>query len=209
LPTVANEVRDQSLQFMKDETQRLVRLVNNTLELGRLESSGEQEVRPVDLLALAEDAVAQTVHQAQASQANLAIQADAPLPLALGQPERLKQVFLNLLENAIKYGAPGNQITVRLRGTTDGLHCAVCDTGPGIPADHLPNVTQRFYRAAPAGVPGSGLGLALVAEILRQHQSQLHITSQTADLSTELGTPAKRGTCVHFTLPAVVWEVHT
>jgi two-component system phosphate regulon sensor histidine kinase PhoR len=199
LPILSDEVRGQSLHFMKGETQRLVRLVNNALELGRLEMGLAQEVALVNVLKVVEEAVAQVTPKTQAAGASIAIEAALPLPSIFGQPERLKQIFLNLLENAIQYGTVGNCITVKLQNRPDGLQCAVCDTGPGIASEHLPHLTRRFYRAAPAGIVGNGLGLALVAEILRQHQSALKIESVTANMAV---TGEQRGTCMSFTLPA-------
>lgn len=195
LPSLSTAMRDQSFAFMKEEVQRLVRLSNNLVELGRLETNAQLVLQTVDLLALVESVVAQVQLDvaAQGMQVHLAVQ--APLSPVLGNTDRLRQIFLNLIENALKYGSPGVTITITLEQKSLGIHCAICDTGPGIPAAHLPNLTRRFYRAAPAGVAGSGLGLALVAEILRQHQSRLTIESHTEGTAT--------GTCVHFTLPTV------
>src|SRR4029453_18661889 len=104
-----------------------VRMVNNALELGRLESSSDQEFQPVDLLPVVEDAVAQIQPPPQAAHAQITVQADSPLPPVLGQCERLKQVLLNLLENALKYGGIENQIQVTLRVHSGPVHCQVCD----------------------------------------------------------------------------------
>lgn len=198
LPTLSETMRDQSFSFMKAEVQRLVRLSNNLVELGRLESNAHLALQTVDLLALVESVVAQVQLEVTERQMGLKLAVQTPLSPVLGNPDRLRQVFLNLIENAMKYGSAGVAITIALERTAQGIHCAVCDTGPGIPAAHLPHLTRRFYRAAPAGVAGSGLGLALVAEILRQHQSQLAIESHTEGAAT--------GTCVRFTLPVTLFS---
>lgn len=200
LPTLADATRSQSLDFMKAEVLRLVRLSNNLVELGRLQASSLLAPQAVDLPALVESLLMQVRPNAaeRQMQVNLTLQG-ASTPI-LGDPDRLRQLFLNLVENAIKYGGPGNQITVRLVAEAQGMACAVCDTGPGIPAEQIPYLTRRFYRAAPAGVSGSGLGLALAAEILRQHQSRLVIESQTEGVA--------RGTCVRFTLPLAQALLH-
>ncbi|MFN8494978.1 MAG: ATP-binding protein [Caldilineaceae bacterium] len=203
LATISEEIRTQSLHIMKDETLRLVRLVNNTLELGRLEISLERENSAIDLPALVEATVTQLLPAAQVVGAMITIEAATPLPLVWGQPERLKQVFLNLLDNALKYGGSNNQVTVALQNGPDGLFCKVSDTGPGIAPEHLPQLGRRFYRAAPSSIAGNGLGLALVTEILRQHQSQLNIESTTADAGVSV---AATGTCVSFILPARRYE---
>lgn len=199
LPGIGPEVRSQSVQFMKDETQRLVRLADNALELGRLEAAAEREPGPVDLVAVAEEAVAQMAPQARATQIDLSLEAEAALPPGRGHADLLKQLLLNLLDNALKYCRPGDRVVVAVRAAETGLLCSVCDTGPGIAPEHRPHVTRRFYRGVPAGIAGSGLGLALAAEILRQHGSRLEVESRTA-LEAEPGRPP--GTCMCFVLPA-------
>ena len=109
------------------------------------------------------------------------------------------QVFLNPLDNVCKYSRPGDRVEVTLRRGREGIACAVYDTGPGIPAEHLPHITRRFYRADRRGMEGSGLGLALVKEILRRHQSRLEIESRAGGEET--------GTCARFILPVSEGEV--
>jgi two-component system, OmpR family, phosphate regulon sensor histidine kinase PhoR len=205
LATVAPEIREQSVEFLRDETQRLVRLVNNTLELGRLQSSSGFELRPVHLFALVEAVVAQLHGEAQSRNVAVSVEAEANLPPVRGNADRLKQVLLNLLDNSLKYARAGDSVVVSLAyeaggetGDNGGVACAVCDTGPGIAAEHLPFVTRRFYRAVPSGMPGSGLGLALAAEIVRQHSARLIVSSR--DVAT-IEPGESTGTCVRFVLP--------
>ena len=193
LPRVSPEIRGQSIQLLKAEAQRLSRLVSLMLELGRLETSREIERRPVDLLALVEDLVAQLNPQAEERGIVLSVEANAPLPVVLGDGDRLRQVFLNLLDNALKYARPGDRAVISLEMEEKGIRCVVRDTGPGISARHLPHITRRFYRAAPQEIEGSGLGLALVEEILRRHQSNLEIETYTEGENA--------GTSVRFVLP--------
>lgn len=200
LPSLSGEMHEQSVAFMKTEVQRLVRLSNNLVELGRLQATSTLAIQTVDLVTLVESVIAQVRLAVEERQMTLTLTVEGSRTAVLGDPDRLRQVFLNLLDNALKYGETGNQITIQLTEHPQGLACAVCDTGPGIPAAHLPHLTRRFYRAAPAGVTGSGLGLAMVAEILRQHQSQLEIESHTA--GEQLGQPS--GTCLRFRLPAAL-----
>jgi two-component system phosphate regulon sensor histidine kinase PhoR len=194
LPDIPEETKRQSLQLLHAETRRLARMVNLMLELGRLETSPEIELRPVDLLDLAERAISSLAAQAEERQIRFSLEADSPLPTVWGDADRLMQVFLNLLDNVIKHCRPGDSATVILRRADGGVLCVVRDTGPGIPAEHLPHLTRRFYRAAKQEVEGSGLGLALVEEILRRHGSRLEISSRTE---------GETGTCVQFILPTV------
>jgi len=191
LSDVGQEVQQQSLAFAKDEAQRMARLLNDMLELGRLETASELPRRPVDLVALVEEVVLHSTPRAVERQMALSLEAESPLPFVPANADRLRQVFLNLLDNAFKYARPGDRVTVSLRRTEGGIACSVCDTGPGIPPEHLPYIARRFYRAAPKGVEGSGLGLSLVAEILRRHESELVIESPGMDGA---------GTCAKFVI---------
>jgi len=199
LPDISTEIGRQSLRLLKEEARRMARLVNDMLQLGRLETATEIERRPVDLLAVVEGAVAQITPQAEERGIDIVLEAEAPLPLVVGDADRLKQVFLNLLDNAVKFSRPGDRAVVSLQQGEEGIVCTVYDNGPGIPAEHLPHVTRRFYRGVPQGQGGSGLGLALVAEILRRHDSRLHIESRTDGDET--------GTRVRFVLPVLPEEV--
>jgi len=193
LSDVSDEIRQQSLRMLKDEAQRMARMTRLMLELGRLETSAELEWRPVDLMAVVEQALSQIAPRAEEQRIGFSLQANTPIPLVVGDRDRLTQVFLNLLDNVIKHCRPGDEAVVSLEQKGESVACAVCDTGPGIPAIHLPHVTRRFYRAAPQKVEGSGLGLALVEEILRRHRSELTIESQVEGKET--------GVCARFVLP--------
>ena len=194
LPDIPEETKQQSLHLLQAEARRLARMVHLMLELGRLETSPEIDRRPVDLLDLAERAISSLAAQAGERQIRFSLEADSPLPTVWGDSDRLMQVFLNLLDNVLKHCRPGDSATVILRRADGGVLCAVRDTGPGIPAEHLPYIPRRFYRAAKQEVEGSGLGLALVEEILRRHGSRLEISSRTE---------GETGTCVQFVLPTV------
>lgn len=193
LPDVPEETREQSLRLLKSETKRMARLINLMLALGRLETSTEIEQRPVDLLDLVERALAHAGPQAEEKGLTISLQADTPLPLVRGDADRLMQVFLNLLDNVVKHCRPGDRAEVSLQVVSEGLACVVRDTGPGIPEKHLSHITRRFYRAVPQSVEGSGLGLALVEEIVRRHDSRLEIESRTGGQA--------HGTRVRLVLP--------
>lgn len=193
MPTLPAETMAQSLDLLKQEGERLSLLVNQLLQLSQLETEAPAEQHYLDLLPLAEAVVAQLSPLAQASGMTLMLQADAPLPPIVGDGNRLKQVWLNLVENAIKHTPHGTEIRVALQQTPRGIRCLVVDNGPGVPAEQLPYLTHYFYRAAPQKSAGSGLGLALVAEILRGHRSQLILDSHTEGEG--------RGLQAHFTLP--------
>lgn len=190
-PQTAEAVRRSSLETIQRETQRMARLVRDLLELHRLETTDDLPLQPTNVVLVAEEAVAQTILRVEERGLGLTFDADVALPLVLAQPDRLKQAFLNLLDNAVKYCRPGDTIAVRLEARPEGVRCVVQDTGPGIAAADLPHVAERLYRGR-TEVEGSGIGLALVSEILRRHHASLSIESTTEG-------PAS-GTTVSWTL---------
>jgi len=194
-PETPPETRDVSVNLIEREAYRASRLARDLLELSRIENATDDIHQPIDLVVLVEEVVAQVILAAEDKQIELSLQAEANLPRVPGHADQLQRVFLNLLDNSLKYGRPGDHIDVIVHRVANGVSCAVHDSGPGIPAQHLPHLTQRLYRGR-TDVDGSGLGLALVAEVLRRHQAQLKIESRT-------GTPAgdRTGTRVQFVLP--------
>ncbi len=193
LPDVPLGVRQQSLGILRDEAARLSRLIDQMLELGRLDATPELDLRPTDILPLVEQAVALFRPQMDEKGLILQLVAESALPSVLADPDRLYQVFLNVLDNALTYCHPGDTVTITLEDRDDGVYCEVRDTGPGISAKHLPHVTRRFYRGDRGQHEGSGLGLAIVEEILKRHGTTLHVESHTEG--------PKRGTRISFTLP--------
>jgi signal transduction histidine kinase len=185
-------VKQNSLQMAQQEMRRLSRLVQNMLQLGRLEMREESEKRPLNLLILVESAITQVYPTAEVRNIAITLNAATPLPQVLGDGDQLQQLLLNLLDNSIKYCRPGDQIELRLQPEGKGVRVTLVDTGPGIPPEHLPRISERFYRVN-RQVPGSGLGLAIAAEILRHHQSTLEISSQSEGEETY--------TAVSFLLP--------
>lgn len=186
-------VKNRSLQIVHQEIQRLSRLVQDMLQLVRLEMSEEIEKRPINLLLVAEAAIAQMILKAESKNVALSLEATPPLPRILGDTDKLRQVFLNILDNSLTYCRPRDRIEVYLLPESNGVRVHVFDTGPGISPEHLPYLTKRFYRVNHQ-TNGSGLGLAIVAEILRHHHSTLEISSQSQEEQTS--------TTVSFLLPA-------
>ncbi len=136
----------------------MARLVNDMLELGRLETAPALVRRPVDLQDWSRRSCSRTTPRAVERQMDLGLEVEGPLPLVTGDADRLRQVFLNLLDNALKYARPGDHVRVALRREEAGVACAVCDTGTGIPAEHLPYIPRRFYRSRRALSRAAGWG---------------------------------------------------
>ena len=174
--------REQFLQIMQTQTGRMARLIDDLLSLSRLEmKSFSAPAEPVDLKALIDGVVDALRHLA--AENGVEIEKVYPAdPVALrGMRDELIQVFENLLENAIKYGQDGKRVVVTVeKGQGAGPRVTVRDFGPGIPEEHIPRLTERFYRVdvdTSRTQKGTGLGLAIVKHILTRHDARLTIRS--------------------------------
>ncbi|MGH8887919.1 MAG: sensor histidine kinase [Egibacteraceae bacterium] len=174
----------ERLGSIADEVRRLRRSVEDFEALSAADAAGlSLERKPVDLAAIARDATASLAAQVQA--AELRLQEDLAPVTVTGDPSRLRQVVTNLLANAVKFTPAGGTITVRT--VADGVQARleVADTGPGIPADERPHVFERFWRGAnAAGVGGSGVGLAVVAELAAAHGGDVKVGTNPAGGAT-------------------------
>ncbi len=180
--------RERFLGIMEREAARMIRLVNDLLSLSRVEA--EERRRPsdsVDIVAILRSAVAMQRQQDAAAGVDLRLEGE-PGPIQIpGDADQLTQVFHNLIENALKYGASGGEVVVRvsrlahepvLRGPA--VQVEVIDRGDGIDPIHLPRLTERFYRVdthRSREKGGTGLGLAIVKHIVARHRGRLKIES--------------------------------
>ena len=184
------------LQEMRRQALRMTGIVQDLLELSRLEASDRAAPsEPIDVVALMaqlrRDVLARSVHPA-----HVVMQADSHSKL-LGEDELIHSAFANLVDNAAKYTPPDGSVRMRWWTDDQGGHFSVIDTGIGIAADHIPRLTERFYRVDSGRsreTGGSGLGLAIVKHVLQRHGAQLSIESQEGHGS--------RFTC-HFPLERV------
>jgi two-component system phosphate regulon sensor histidine kinase PhoR len=187
--------RDRFLGIMRGEAGRMSRLVDDLLSLSRIELN--EHVAPTSQveLALVVEQVAEVL-ELRASERGIRLELTLPdnLPDVLGDEDELAQVFQNLIDNAIKYGRPHTVVTVAADcpAGASGLaasfvRVAVSDQGEGIPSEHLPRLTERFYRvdnARSRQLGGTGLGLAIVKHILNRHRGRLEISSTLGAGST-------------------------
>lgn len=194
-PQTDPELHDRSLVTVQREVHRLARLVRDLLELHRLETSTELPHQPTNIVLVVEDAITEIFPYAEANAIDITLEAISPIPSMLLQADRIKQVFLNLLDNAVKYCRPGDSINIQLNSQPNGVHCVIADNGPGIAAADLARVQEPLYRGR-TDVEGSGIGLALVSEILRRHHAELSIESSTE--------PEHSGTKCSWILPYAV-----
>ena len=174
--------RKRFLGIMGDQAARMSRLVNDLLSLSRIEM--HEHKAPTDAVEL--DAIVHGVADALQFRARdrnivLKLQIAANLPRVAGDTEELTQVVQNLVDNAIKYGRPGTDVTISVAtGKDSDIAIAVADKGEGIPREHLPRLTERFYRidaARSRELGGTGLGLAIVKHVVNRHRGRFDVAS--------------------------------
>lgn len=185
-PNLPEDKRAEVHQLLEEETDRLIRLTSDFLDLARLESGrAEMDIQPFALRSLVRDCV--MIIEPQAGTRNVAIVQDVEDITGLGDKGKLKQVLLNLLTNAIKYNRPSGEVRISVRDVGNGFaQIDVIDTGFGISPEHLPNMFRKFFRVADTAgtVQGTGLGLAISKHIVETHGGVIWVSSIIGEGST-------------------------
>jgi two-component system phosphate regulon sensor histidine kinase PhoR len=202
-PAAGDEpARERFLDIMALEAGRMSRLIDDLLSLSRIEL--DKHVRPVtqlDLAGVVADVRKTLAMRLEADERQLVVDDMSSLPPVIADRDQVLQVLHNLVSNALKYGRTGTPITVSAvaesagSGTPALVRLTVADIGDGIGAEHLPRLTERFYRVdsqRSRKMGGTGLGLAIVKHIVERHRGRLDIASVQGE-----------GTTVSFTLPQV------
>lgn len=191
------EARNAFLDIMLKQATLMTRLIDDLLSLSRIEL--KEHARPTEAIDVV--VVMQTTCELldmQASESNVTLDITLPesVPPAMGDPDELGQVFHNLIVNAIKYGGRGKSVDISIsisdsgpQGVSDGpwVMVSVRDYGEGIAREHIPRLTERFYRVDTARsreLGGTGLGLAIVKHITKRHRGHLIIDSEEGEGST-------------------------
>jgi PAS domain S-box-containing protein len=199
-----NENQTHFLNIVKNNTERLNILVNDLLDVSRIES-GRVTLSPqaLDMREVAEDVISDILRRSQEENKPMALSLDAPkkLPRVYGDIERIRQVLGNLMDNAYHYTPENGTITIRMHALNGGgeVQVDVKDNGVGISIDDQDRIFERFYRGENPLVlstPGTGLGLSIVKQIVEMHKGHIWMTST--------GVPGE-GSTFSFTLP--VYEI--
>jgi len=199
-----NENQEHFLNIVKSNTERLNILVNDLLDVSRIES-GRITLSPgaLDLLKLTEDVLADNLRRSQDENKPIAFTLDAPkkLPQVYGDGDRIRQVIGNLVENAYRYTPENGEVTVHLQALNGSeVQIDVQDTGVGIDKSDQDKIFERFYRGEDPLVlaaPGNGLGLSIVKQLVEMHHGKIWMESDGEG----------KGSTFSFTLPTYK-EVH-
>ncbi|MEQ8663587.1 MAG: HAMP domain-containing sensor histidine kinase, partial [Gammaproteobacteria bacterium] len=170
----------------------LIALFNKLLQIAETESGMRaRSFAPVDLNAIAEDMVELYDASAEEQAVTLTLGMRAGQPTQ-GDHDLLASALASLIDNSIKYAGPGARIDVSVAADADTVSVAVRDDGPGIPADELAHVTERFYRVDRSrSLPGNGLGLSIVAAIATFHEGRLELANGAPGLLARLVLPRR------------------
>jgi len=169
----------RGIAIMLKEARRLTKMVEELLEFTRMEDGRfTLNIEMIDIAAELEDAIftfRELLHQ---DELEFSYESDMDeAPLIPGDPNRLKQVFLNLFDNAAKYGREGKRIEVSI--AMEGVFVKICirDYGPGVPEDELDNIKMKFYKGSNSQDRGSGIGLAVCEEIVKYHGGNMELAN--------------------------------
>jgi len=184
------------LDIMAEQAGRMHRLIDDLLSLSRIELTEHQmPAESVDLADLLERMLAAFEIRIQQRGVTIDFAAHEGLPPVTADPDQIEQVVQNLLDNALKYGRQGGTVRVALEAAPQdgkyparpGVVLSVADDGPGIAREHMPRLTERFYRVDAGrsrAIGGTGLGLAIVKHVLNRHRGQLLIESEAGQGAT-------------------------
>lgn len=194
------KTRERFLSILHKEARRMQQLVDDLMSLSRIEADKYRlPETPIEMASLVEEVLSLCRQNLGNRGQDIIAAISDDIPATQGDRTQISQLLHNLVSNSAKYGRPGTPITVRLTPAPPSMiRLEVCDEGEGIPSDHLPRLTERFYRVDSGrsrAIGGTGLGLAIVKHIVERHRGRLDISSI-----------AGKGTTVSVLLPAIMQE---
>ena len=186
--------RGRYLAIISDETARLERIIGDLLDLARLEGGGGSlTIEAVSVAQLFDRVCARHERACETAHVTLSAAIEPGAESVLGDRDRLEQALQNLAANAIRYAPAGSTLRLSARRDRDAVPITVEDEGPGIPAEHLPYIFDRFYKAEASRSGhsgGSGLGLSIVKAIIERHDGRISVTSAPGHTTFEAVLPA-------------------
>jgi len=186
--------RERFIAVVHEEAKRMQRLVEDLISLSRIEAERfSPPVDPLQLPDLVDEATSHCRGLAAERRSELHVQIEPGLPATIGDRDQILQLLDNLIGNALRYGRGGAPVRIAMRREKEMVRLTVSDEGEGMAAEHIPRITERFYRVDPSrsrSLGGTGLGLSIVKHIVERHRGRLQIDSVVG-----------RGTDVHVLLP--------
>jgi signal transduction histidine kinase len=180
-PEFSLQQREQTTKNIYNETVRLSKMVTTFLDLARLESGRVQfHFQKFNVGELLQECLEALLPEAVEEQVQIIVEVHPDLPLLEADRDRIKQVLINLLNNAIKYNHPNGSVTMKAEGDEERIILSVEDTGVGIPETAIPHLFEKFYRVreSESKVPGTGLGLSICRQIVQGHRGTIEVKSQ-------------------------------
>jgi signal transduction histidine kinase len=186
----------ETYQQIHQEADRLARLVEDLLELSRVEGGAYKlNVQPLNISATVQTIVKRLSSQSESKNITLTVDLASGLPPVLADADRAVQVLTNLIGNAVQYTSEGGKISISAKRLDDEIQISVCDTGIGIPPDHLAHIFDRFYRVDKSrsrqSGGGSGIGLTIARALIEAHGGRIWVESAGEE----------QGSTFTFTLP--------
>lgn len=176
----------RSLKQLETGLNRTIHLANQLLSLARTEPEAfsQENFTMLDLGELTRQVTREMVPQALAKDIDLGFEGDNGKSVILGETFSLKELIVNLIENAIRYTPNEGSITASVLASQNKVHLVIEDTGPGIPLEDREHIFERFYRVLREQADGSGLGLAIVKDIADAHQAEIHVSEGTNNIGS-------------------------
>ena len=186
--TINKEEHDKYLDIIHQETLRLSKLIYDLLDLSSMKSQNQTwDLNEIDVYELVDRLLVKIKPITQRNQVSINKQLPVQLPGMLGNEDRIEQVLLNLLDNAIRYSPPGGMITIQAESKGDYITLSITDQGSGIPPEDVEHIWERFHRVDKSrsrSLGGTGLGLAIVKEIVDLHGGKISVQSEVGKGST-------------------------
>jgi signal transduction histidine kinase len=174
-----NEQQTEFVSHARQSTTKMRRLIDDLLDLAKIEAGLGASTKTCDLFTLAQEVVTELQGAAIQQHITLSVDKAGDIPEIRGDPNRLRRAIANLVGNALKYTPEGGSVRVDLEANDGRVSVAVVDTGRGIPKDDIPYIFDPFYRVSEhQDVDGSGLGLAMVKSIVDAHGGTISVNSQ-------------------------------
>ena len=185
LDTMDIEIRKRFLGIIRDEAERLTRLISDILDLQKIQTNNMKwHMENVELSQVIENSMLTFSELAKMKRLHLSCETQGDLPLVYGDRDRLQQVLINLISNAIKFSKENGQIRMQATEAPEGVLLSVSDNGIGIPADKRERVFERFYQVDGSATKergGTGLGLAISKEIVEHHGGRIWVESKVGE----------------------------